>query len=220
MVLTLSLNTGVAQPVNQGLCDPEGSMEMPKHDVLNGDPATENPTRARARPNGRRRRQRGSEPLELTLVLLPMLGFLFLLLSVAWAVYTRAVLQYAVSQGLRYAVTSQTMTGLGQKDSIRTVVQQHAFGKLGTNSSSPGWSKIQIHFFLPDGTDVSSTVGGNGEQNGVYPLVEVSVEGSSQNTFMPTIKMPGLTSVLGPIVMSARAWDRMEASPTSGPPAM
>jgi Flp pilus assembly protein TadG len=171
-------------------------------------------------PRPRKRKQRGSEPLELTLVLVPMLGFLFLMLDVAWAIYSRATLQYAVAQGVRYAVTSQTMTGLGQKDSIRTVVQQHAFGRLGSGTSAPAWSSIQVHFYLPNGTDVSSVVGGNGEQNGVYPLVEVSVESISQATFMPTIKMPGLGTVLNPIVMSARAWDRMEASPTTGPPAM
>ena len=167
----------------------------------------------------RKRRRRGSEPLEFTLVMLPMLGFLFLTLDVAWAGYTRATLQYAVEQGVRYAITSQTMTGLGQKDSIRTVVQQNAFGRLGANTAATQWSSIQVHFYLPDGTDVSSTVGGNGEQNGIYPLVEVSVEALSQKTFMPTIKLPGL-GTLSPIVMSARAWDRMEASPTSGPPAL
>jgi Flp pilus assembly protein TadG len=144
---------------------------------------------------------------------------MFLLLNVAWAIYSRATLQYAVAQGVRYAVTSQTLSGLGQKDSIRTIVQQHAFGQLGSGSSAPQWSSIQVHFFLPDGTDVSSVVGGNGEQNGVYPLVEVSVESLSSKTLMPTVKMPGL-SILTPIVMSARAWDRMEASPTTGPPAM
>ena len=167
----------------------------------------------------RRKRQRGSEPLEFTLVMVPMLGFLFLLLNVAWAVYSRATLQYAVAQGVRYAVTSQTLSGLGQKDSIRTIVQRHAFGRLGANSSASQWSSIQVHFYLPDGTDVSSVVGGNGEQNGVYPLVEVSVESISNKNLMPTIKMPGL-GVLNNITMSARAWDRMEASPTSGPPAM
>jgi Flp pilus assembly protein TadG len=167
----------------------------------------------------RKHKQRGAEILEFTLVMLPFFGFTFLLLDVAWAVSTRATLQYAVAQGVRYAITSQTITGLGQKDSIRTVVQQSAFGKLGANSSASAWSSIQVHFYLPDGTDVSSTVGGNGEQNGVYPLVEVSVEAYSQKTFMPTIKMPGL-GTLGPIVMSARAWDRMEASPPGGPPAM
>ena len=167
----------------------------------------------------RKHKQRGSEPLEFSLVMLPTLGFLFLLLNIAWAVYTRATLQYAVAQGVRYAVTSQTMTGLGQKDSIRTMVQKSAFGRLGANSSASAWSNIQVHFYLPDGTDVSSTPGGNGQQNGVFPLVEVSVEGISEKTLMPTIKIPGL-GTLNPIVMSARAWDRMEASPTTGPPAM
>ena len=165
-------------------------------------------------------RCRGAEILEFTLALLPFLGLLFLLLDVAWAVYTRSTLQYAVAQGVRYAITSQTMNGLGQKDSIRTIVQRSAFGRLGFTSSDPGWSKIQVHFYLPDGTDVSTVSGGNGEQNGVYPLVEVSVEDFAQKTFMPTIKLPGLGTVLNPIVMSARAWDRMEAPPPSGTPAM
>ena len=157
--------------------------------------------------------------LEFALAILPVLGFLFLLLDVAWAVYSRATLQYAVAQGVRYAITSQTISGLGQKDSIRTVVQRNAFGNLGANSSAAAWSSIQIHFFLPDGTDVSSVVGGNGQQNGVYPLVEVSVESITEKSLLPIVKIPGLGTI-GPIVMSARAWDRMEASPPTGPPAM
>jgi Flp pilus assembly protein TadG len=167
----------------------------------------------------RRHGERGSEILEFTLVLLPALAFLFLLLNVAWAVYSRATLQYAVAQGVRYAITSQTMSGLGQKDSIRTVVQQSAFGRLGANSSAPQWSSIQVKFFLPDGTDVSNTQGGNGQQNGVMPLVQVSVESITQTNLLPFVKIPGL-GTLSPIVMSARAWDRMEASPPGGPPPM
>jgi Flp pilus assembly protein TadG len=191
---------------------------------LPAEAATQEPETSR--PRSRRRRQRGSEPLELTLVLLPMLGFLFLTLDIAWAVYTRATLQYAVAQGVRYAVTSQTVSGLGQKDSIRTIVQQNAFGRLGANSSAPAWSNIQVHFYQIDTStgaliDVSSTTGGNGPYgNGMLPLVKVSVESLSQNTFMPTIKMPGLTAVLSPIVMSARAWDQMESPPLSGVPAL
>jgi Flp pilus assembly protein TadG len=152
-------------------------------------------------------------------VLLPFLGFMFLILNVAWAVYSRATLQYAVAQGVRYAVTSQTITGLGQKDSIRTIVQRNAFGRLGSGSTAPQWANIQVHFYLPDGTDVSGVTGGNGQQNGVYPLVEVSVESISSKNLMPTVKMPGLSSMTA-ITMSARAWDRMEASPPGGPPAM
>jgi Flp pilus assembly protein TadG len=168
----------------------------------------------------RRKNQRGSEPLEFTLVFLPTLGFLFLILNIAWAIYGRATLQYAVSQGVRYAVTSQTIGALGQKDSIRTIVQNNAFGQLGSGSQAAAWANIQIHFYLPDGTDVSNTVGGNGPQaNGVYPLVEVSVVNITRKNLMPTVRMPGL-GILSPIVMTADAWDRMESPPTSGTPAM
>src|SRR5260370_39649001 len=113
--------------------------------------------------------------LGLILVLLPLLGLLFLLLDVYWAVYTRSTLQYAVAQGVRYAVTSQTISGLGQKDSIKTIVQKNAFGRLGADSTAPAWASIQVHFYLPDGTDVSNKPGGNGHQNGVYPLVSGSL---------------------------------------------
>jgi Flp pilus assembly protein TadG len=177
-------------------------------------------------PRSRRRNQRGSEPLELTLVLLPMLGLMFLTLSIAWAVYSRAVLQYAVAQGVRYAVTSQTTNGLGQKDSIRTIVQQNAFGRLGSGSGAAGWSDIVVNFYQIDQTtgaliDVSSTAGGNGPYgNGLLPLVKVSVQSYSSKTFMPTVKMPGLTSILSPIIMNANAWDQMESPPLSGVPAM
>src|ERR1035441_2311267 len=62
------------------------------------------------RPHVRKRRQRGSQIVEFTLAFIPMLMFIFLILDVAWAIYTRATLQYAVEQGVRYAVTSQTGT--------------------------------------------------------------------------------------------------------------
>jgi hypothetical protein len=47
-------------------------------------------------------------------VLLPLCGFVFLILDMAWAFYVRATLQSAVREGVRYAITSQTMTGMGQ----------------------------------------------------------------------------------------------------------
>jgi Flp pilus assembly protein TadG len=174
---------------------------------------------AHGRARLRKHRQRGSEMLEFTLVLLPVLAFLTVTLDIAWAVYSRATLQYAVAQGVRYAVTCQTMTGLKQVDSIKATVQNNAFGRLGSAHTGDAWDSIQVHFFLPDGTDVSKVAGGNTAQNGVYPLVQVSVESFSLKTFMPTIKMPGL-GTLSPITMAARAWDRMEAPPSTGAPAM
>ena len=177
------------------------------------------------RPHVRKRKQRGSQIVEFTLAFIPMLMFMFLILDVAWAIYSRATLQYAVQQGLRYAVTSQTgkVNGVeqGQINSIRATVQRNAFGRLGTNgpyaTDLTAWNSIQVHCYLPNGTDVTAVAGGCGESNGVYPLIEVSVESFSQSTFMPTIRLPGL-GTLSPIIMSARAWDRMEAPPLTGVP--
>lgn len=171
----------------------------------------------------RKRRRRGSEMLEFTLALLPVLGLLFLILNIAWAVYSRATLQYAVAQGARYAVTSQTSSGMGQRASIQTVVQSHAFGALrataGTATGVNGWNNIYVDWYLvnADGslTNEDGVVGGNGMQkDGQLPLVEVSVQSLSVNNFAPTVKMPGLTS-LGRIAMTAVSWDRMEAPPIS-----
>lgn len=175
------------------------------------------------RPSSRRRRQRGSQILEYTLVLLPALGFLFLILDVAWAVYSRSTLQYAVAQGVRYAVTSQTIGTMGQRASIQTVVQLNAFGRLngttGTATGVNGWNSIYVDWYLvnADGTltNEDGVVGGNGMQaDGSLPLVKVSVQSFTSKTFMPTIKMPGLTT-LNSIIMTAVSWDRMESPPIS-----
>ncbi|HEX3748533.1 MAG TPA: TadE/TadG family type IV pilus assembly protein [Bryobacteraceae bacterium] len=159
--------------------------------------------------------------MEFTLVLLPMLGFTFLIIDVAWAVYTRSTLQYAVSQGVRYAVTSQTITGMGQRASIQTVVQNASFGKLnqtsGAATGTNGWNNIYVDWYLvnADGslTNEDGVTGGNGMQaDGSLPLVRVSVQNLSSSTFMPTIKMPGLGTMTA-ITMSAASWDRMESPP-------
>jgi hypothetical protein len=161
-----------------------------------------------------RARQKGSEIIEFALVCLPMFGFLFVLLNIAWAVFARATLQNAVREGVRYAVTGQVITGYGHKDSIRKVVQQNGLFLL---RGTAGWNTIQVHFYTPDTlTDVSNVQGGNVGGN----LVRVSVENFSQVQLMPTLHMKGLASDLAPIVMAARSWDRMEASPPTGAPAL
>jgi Flp pilus assembly protein TadG len=185
-------------------------------------------SREENRSGFRKRRQRGSEILEFTLVLLPMLGFVFLILDIAWAVYTRSTLQYAVAQGVRYAVTSQTTGTMGQRASIQTAVQQNAFGRLGATAGAAtgvnGWNNIYVDWYLvnADGslTNEDGVVGGNGmTSSGQFPLVEVSVQNISSKTFLPTIKMPGLGTILNPIAMTTVAWDRMESPPLTGIPA-
>lgn len=185
-------------------------------------------SRDKGSPRLRRHRQRGSEIMEFTLVLLPMLGFLFLILDISWAVYSRSTLQYAVAQGVRYAVTSQTTGTMGLRASIQTVVQDNAFGRLRTTAGAAtgvnGWNGIYVDYYLvnSDGS-LTSEDGATGTSwttaAAELPLVEVSVQGLSSKTFMPTIKLPGLGPALSPIVMGAVAWDRMEAPPLAGTPA-
>jgi len=167
----------------------------------------------------RKRRQRDSELVEFTLVLLPFLGFTFLTLNIAWAVYTRATLQHAVSEGVRYAITSQVMTGMGARASVQTYVQQHAFGRLNGNSGTlgaNGWNNISVDWFLVDpntGSYVSKdgVVGGNCMQtDGSLPLVQVSVQNFTGALFTPFVKSPGM-GTLSPVTLTAVSWDRMEA---------
>ena len=49
--------------------------------LAGGDPQTPMPHRERRQPGLPRRKQRGSEMMEFTLILLPLLGFLFILLT-------------------------------------------------------------------------------------------------------------------------------------------
>jgi len=169
------------------------------------------------------------EMIEFTLVLLPFLGFTALILNIAYAVYGQATIQHAVEQGVRYAVTSQTMTGLGARASIQTIVQQNAFGQLNKNPGSialgtNGWCGIYVDWYLvstangalvnedtaPNGT---AAAGGNGMQtDGTLPLVEVSVQSLPGKLFVPFVQSPGM-GVLTAITLGAVSWDRMEPPP-------
>ena len=73
---------------------------------------------------------KGAELVEFSLVMIPLFGILFLVIDLSWMLFARATLQYAVREGVRYAVTGQTMSGMGQDASIRSVVQQSSMGIL------------------------------------------------------------------------------------------
>jgi Flp pilus assembly protein TadG len=149
------------------------------------------------------RRRRGTEVMEFTLVLLPMIGFLALIVDVAWAVRARSTLQYAVREGVRFAVTGRTLPGSsGQKDSIQTVVETSAMGLLNGKKES-----IKVRLYKPDTfVEVTGTSGANASPN----LVEVSVEDFSLAPLMPVLRSAA------PLLFTARSSDRMEAAPPEG----
>ena len=151
-------------------------------------------------------RERGSQTIELALVLLPLCAIVFLILDIAWAFYVKSTLQNAVREGVRYAVTSQTMTGLGQDASIKSVVQQNAMGLL---SGTTNAALITIQYYLPNTlapvTGLNSNQGGN--------IVEVYVQNYSLPPLGPILRNPT------PLSLGAQAYDRMEGSPGGVPPA-
>jgi Flp pilus assembly protein TadG len=149
-------------------------------------------------------RRCGAELVEFSLVMIPMFGILFLTIDLAWMLFARATLQYAVREGVRYAVTGQTMSGMGQDSSIRAVVQQNSMGIL---AGSSGASKITIAYFDPNANLAAtpSNAGGN----------VVQVAAAAVNVF----PMAPLFHTGSPLSMTAVSSDVVESSPGGIPPA-
>jgi len=177
------------------------------------------------KPDGRNRRRRGVELIEFTLVLLPMLGFIFLLLDLGWAVYKRATLQYAVREGCRYAVTNQLQplkdasgNKYGMIDSVKWVVQKNAMGFLGSKATDSGYAVIQVRFYDPTASlttalPIPACGSSTAAPNWALNLVEVSVENYQEQS----LTAPLLRSAT-PLNFVVRSSDRMEGNPTTGVP--
>jgi Flp pilus assembly protein TadG len=146
------------------------------------------------------RRERGNAILECALVILPMLAIFLAIVDFSIAAFMRNTIQYAVRQGVRYAVTSQTMAGAGHDDSIKNVVQQFSMGFL---AGAAGRSKIQVNYFNPRTLAAVTGAGSNAGGN----IVEVSVNGLSWAWMAPVMRSAT------PLSISAASSDVMEASP-------
>jgi Flp pilus assembly protein TadG len=136
--------------------------------------------------------------VELALVLVPLLALVLAIFDFSFALFLKSTFQHAVREGVRYAVTGQTQSGMGQDASIKAVVQQNALGFL---NGTTGAAKIYIRYYVP-GTlaETQSNTEGN--------IVEVSVEGYRWNWVAPLLRagLPALT-------IQTRSSDRMEPSP-------
>jgi len=147
--------------------------------------------------------------VEAALATLPLLAFLFGIFDVAFAIFVKNTLSFAVREGVRYAITSQTMPGMGQDMSIKTTVINSTIGLL--NSMSPqgnGANQITITYYNPvtlqPVAGANSNVGGN--------IVLVSASGLSWAWMFP------LWRTNTPLQFSAASADVMEATPIGGPP--
>jgi Flp pilus assembly protein TadG len=159
-----------------------------------------------SRPSGRR----GSALVEASLATLPLLAFLFGIVDVSFAIFIKNTLLFAVRQGVRYAVTSQTMSGMGQDASIKSTVKTYSAGLVDALSpSQKGVNQIAITYYDPVTlaavTGANSNVGGN--------IVVVSVSGLSWAWMFPLMRNST------PLQFAVASADIMEGTPLGGPPA-
>ena len=82
--------------------------------------------------------------------MLPLLAIMFTVLDLSIAIFVKNTVQFAVCQGVRYAVTSQTLPGMGQDASIKSVVQGYTLGLLDALSADHvGANRITITYYDP-----------------------------------------------------------------------
>ncbi len=143
---------------------------------------------------------RGNATIETALILIPFLTILFAIIDFNVYMFVRNTLQHAVREGVRYAVTYQTMTGMGHDASIKNVVQTNAMGLL---SGAANLSKVSIKYYRQsDLGEVSGNLPGN--------IVEVAVS---------DFRWPWMSQwfALGAsATINVMADDRMESLPTGG----
>lgn len=109
--------------------------------------------------------------LEWALVILPTLGIITSFFDVSFALFSWTTLQNAVREGVRYAITFQTASGLGQDASIKQVVATNSMGLLSSSSTL-----IQVNYFLPTAPNTAIAVGASPAGNVPGNIVEVSVQ--------------------------------------------
>ena len=152
----------------------------------------------------RRARQRGNEVIEFTLCLFPILGFLFMTIDVAWMVFTRATLQNAVQQGMRFAVVSRGnyASPTAHKTAIKDSVKWWSRNMLRDKDDL-----IKVEWYSPD--DLSTPLplvnsdGSPSSANAAGNVVKVSVENFIAAPLL------GIFHDLTPWAFRARSSDRM-----------
>jgi Flp pilus assembly protein TadG len=150
---------------------------------------------------GLERSESGAVVVEFSFVLLPLFVLLLFCINVAWAVFARATLQNAVREGVRFAITGQTIAGNGcLGSSVQQVVAQNSFGFVPANQAS---TYVSVSYYSP--TNLAPVTGSGGPAGG--NVVQVSVSGVAVSP------LAAILSAASPIPLSAVASDVMESPP-------
>jgi len=150
----------------------------------------------------RTRATRGNAIVETALTLLPFMALFLAIVDFNLFIFVRNTMQHAVREGVRYAVTYQTASGMGHDASIKSVVQANAVGFLNGTS---GLSKITITYYRPSDLAVVA-------QNSPGNIIEVKVD-DYRWTWISKWFTPAATASI-----TVASYDRMEALPTGGTP--
>jgi Flp pilus assembly protein TadG len=139
-------------------------------------------------PVARHRIQRSSGNLmvEAMLVLLPTMALLSGFFDVTFAVFNWSVIQNAVREGVRYAITFQTVSGKGQDASIAATVVTNAMGLIpstvAVDSTNVGQLSVTTNYYTEANPNtVIAAPAGNSPGN----IVEVSVVYYQLNWMVP-----------------------------------
>ena len=150
-----------------------------------------------ARP---RHPRRGSAFVESAFVFVPLMAMIVAIFDYSLVIMTRSTLQHSVREGLRYAITYQTIAGMGHDASIRQVVKNNSLGFLGSVDGTENPCKICIRYYNPNTlTFVTDNSPGN--------VIEVAVENYTWNWIAPLMRSAT------PLQIIVRASDRMESLP-------
>ena len=129
--------------------------------------------------------------MEFTLCFLPLLMMILVLLDVAWAVFAKSTLTFAVRMALRTGITitgtEATAAGSDLVAMTKANVQKFSLGML---RGSTGLAKIKVHFWQPPapGTNSAPTlVDAQSDANKPYNIMQVSVENFTLSPLVPRL---------------------------------
>ena len=170
----------------------------------------------RSFPRSRRSRTRGAELLEFTFTFLPMMALTFVLLDIAWAVFVKATLQFAVRSAVRTGITitgtQANAAGSNLTAMTKAIVQQRSLGLLNGPS---GLAKIKVRYFQPPAPgSTGPVVDVSNQPNGNTPLyiMQVSVENFALTALLPRIYKWNDPADKAPTIINAISADLIEPS--------
>lgn len=128
---------------------------------------------------------------------------IFAIVDFGLAVFVRSTLQHSVREGVRYAITYQTLDAqTGHDDSIKDVVRRSAMGFL---NGDDNLEKIKVRYYDPQSL-------GEVPENDPGNLVEISVETYTWGWLALLLRNAS------PLQITTRATDRMEGLPPGASP--